>query len=103
MEDQQTDNLPKKIYVSGMPMMWWGWNGAYQQREGKKEWYLPEHSYWGILIRPVAIIEKDGEWVLISEDSLQEVIATGPTSDVPFGRWNHFSVYPHKTLTTLFY
>lgn len=53
------------VYVSGMPLMLRGFNGAYVKSETSPDTYnLVKHNYYGIRIVHVALVKKKDHWVL---------------------------------------
>lgn len=67
---------PIVIYVHGMPLMFRGWNGAYEKKSkgsvtGEKiiEYHLVNHTYYCIGIKHTKIVkEKEGGWTLRIND-----------------------------------
>ena len=92
------DSLPKRIYVSGMPLMLRGWNGLYRATETPcmpPEWHLDSHNYYGIWIIHTKITQESGRWVLKVADGYEQIIVYGPLvsdSSTPLGEWGDIYV-----------
>src|SRR5437899_415378 len=100
------DIYPDTICVSGMPLMWRGWNGTYTrdgERNNRPVYKLPAHNYFGVPIRPVKIAYNKYRWLLYIDESPTEysiVWGWGTTDDLPFGDWNKCLVSPTASLGT---
>ncbi len=91
----------ESIHVSGLPLLWRGWNGTYTKRDSYV-WELPDHTYLGISIRPAKIIRsnKTNRWELWADDMASFKIAIGPDTDYPMGIWNNCLVTTTSSLST---
>lgn len=115
-EKNDWTHLPKRVYVSGMPLLLRGWNGRYdlkwskEEEGGSPEYHLRNHSYWGIdIIHTVFEVVDEStdskcEWVLRrSCDTLGTFYKSKGSkgskgSKFPTGDWGWFVVTPEKEI-----
>jgi hypothetical protein len=87
---------PAHLYVSGMPLLLIGFNGAYDfcGTDEQPEWERPAHTFLGISIRPTKIVYENGKWVLKADDFLESVFCQyRMTKAVPLGYWPNSGIY----------
>lgn len=100
--------LPDEIYVSGMPLLWRGWNGKYvrdqmddsSKEDDSQEWHLSSHNYYGIGIRPAKICIRKHRWVLITKDISFLEIARRIGKQTLLGDWGDIYVSSKPTFYT---
>lgn len=95
-----TDGRPKYLYVSGMPLWFWGWNGRLV-RLSDDVYAMEQHRMWGISMLGYSIptrgfyaVKVRGRWIIVldSPDSRGTVLARRcvpePVQSLPIGTWN---------------
>jgi len=96
--------LPKKVFVSGMPLFLRGWNGLYEYDEDKKEYHMVNHMYYGLWIVHccIAFDETQKWWILRTHHGHGPCVARS-TSDNPCGAYvgcGSVRVDPEESLNT---
>jgi hypothetical protein len=107
---------PLVIYVHGMPLMFRGWNGAYEKKtrisvtradedlhEEIVEYHLKNHTYYCIGIKHTKIVkEKEGGWTLRINDSSYSdgAVIYRTASDNVEGDWGDILVTSNNDVST---
>ena len=56
---------PRTVYVSGMPLMYRGYNGLYEWDHMRDTYHRREHqTYYGLPIKETLLVRMDDEWQL---------------------------------------
>ena len=106
--------LPKKVYLSGMGLLYRGYNGMYELKEQEPDnlYYerMEHHQYYGILIKNTRLVRDNGGlWCLLHTDGwsgykdVNEQKIFGPYSPDggPVGEWsNGVVVTEDQNITT---
>lgn len=71
MSKQESDPVPLRpqtVYVCGMPLMFRGWNGAFDWNKDKECYEMRSHWYYGILINHATLSRsEEGRWSFKAE------------------------------------
>lgn len=101
MEKYDVEFLRKQdsIRMSGLPLMFSGWNNVFKRVEGEDSegcpvYHLDEYAlYFIIPILAVTIKKKDGKWIFYRDCDTDNFAfmkkVAGQSEETPFGEWTY--------------